>query len=113
MPVKLSDHANERATYVVTVSFTDESGAAVVPTAATWTLTDRAGAVINSHSNVTINPLSSTYNIVLSGADLALPDIRFRHRLVTVQWTYNSSLGTGLFGKEEIGFYIDPLRAVA
>lgn len=113
MTTKLSEHATEKSTFVVTVAFKDETGAAVTPTAATWTLTDRAGAVINSRSAVTINPLSPTYSIVLQGADLALPDGRYRYRLVAVEYTYNSSLGTGLPAKEEVGFYIDPLKAVS
>jgi len=113
MTVKLTDHAIERSTYVITVAFTNESGVAVTPSAATWTLTDRAGAVINSRSAVVIGSLAASVNILLQGDDLALPDVRYRYRLVTVEYTYSSLLGSNLPGKEEIGFYIDPLRVVA
>lgn len=113
MATILTDQATERATYVIDVSFTNEAGVAVVPTAATWTLTDRAGTVINSRSAVSISPLASSVSIVLQGADLALPDMRKRARFVTIEYTYNSTLGTGLPGKVETEFYIDPLRAVS
>lgn len=113
MTTKLTDHATERSTYVITVAFRDETDAAVTPSAATWTLTDRAGAVINSRSAVAITPLATSANIVLTGDDLALPDVRYRYRLVTVEYTYSSSLGAGLPGKEEVGFYIDPLQVVS
>lgn len=109
----LTDHAIERGTYVVTAAFTNEDGDAVTPSAATWTLTDRAGVVINSRSAVTITPLAASVNILLQGADLALPDNRHRARFVTVEFTYTSALGAGLPGKAEIEFYIDALRAVA
>lgn len=112
MPVKLSTHAIERGTYVITLSFTDENGDAVTPNTATWTLTDRAGVVVNGREDVTISSLAATKDVVLSGADLAVTDNRYRHRLFTVEYTYTSSLGT-LPGKEEVGFYIDPLRAVS
>jgi hypothetical protein len=113
MATILDDHATERSTYVITVSFVNEDGIAVTPTAATWTLTDRAGTVVNSRSAVTITPLATSATIVLSGADLALPDARKRARFVTVEYAYSSALGSDLPGKVETEFYIDALRAVS
>lgn len=113
MAVLLTEHAIERGTYAITVSWSDEDGDPVTPTAATWTLHDREGTTINGRDDVTISGLSTSNTIVLSGADLALPDIRDRYRAVTVEFTYSSLLGTGLPSKQEIGFYIDNLRAVS
>lgn len=113
MPVKLTTHAVERSTFVITVSFTNEDGDPVIPSAATWKLTERDGTVVNSRTAVTISPLAASVDIVLSGADLALSDLRKRYRMVTVEFTYSSALGAGLPGKEQIGFYIDNLGAVS
>lgn len=113
MATILTDHATEKSIYVITASFVNEDGAAVTPTAATWTLTDRAGTVINSRSAVSITPLATSATIVLQGNDLALADARKRARFVTIEYAYTSALGTGLPGKVEVEFYIDALRAVS
>jgi hypothetical protein len=42
----------EKGTAKVTVTFSDETGASVAPSAVTWTLTDRAGNVINDRLDV-------------------------------------------------------------
>lgn len=115
MSVELTTHAIEKSTYVITVVFTDENSVAVIPTAATWTLTDWNGIVINNRSAVAMSPLASTYNVVLSGLDLAIQtgESLVGHRLLTVQATYNSSLGTGLLLKAEVEFVVDSLVNVA
>jgi hypothetical protein len=114
MSVELTTHAVEKSTYVITVSFTDEDGVAVIPTAGTWTLTNEGGTVINSRSAVAMSPLASTYKIVLSGLDLAMQtgEWLIGHRLLTVQATYNSTLGTGLPLKAEVKFIVDELVVV-
>ena len=63
--------AIEQSTYVITASFTDETGAAVVPNSVTWTLVNGDGQVVNSRSAVSVTPASSV-TIVLSGDDLDL-----------------------------------------
>ena len=60
----LTTEAVEKSTYVVPVTFRDENGISVAPTAATWTLTNEYGVVINSRSDVAISPLAATVNIV-------------------------------------------------
>jgi hypothetical protein len=96
---------------VLDVSFFDEDGTAVTPSAATWTLTDDHGSVINSRSAVSETP-ASTVTIVLSGADLAASDPLQLNRRLLIEWTYNSTAGTGLPGKHEASFDIDDLVAV-
>lgn len=103
------DDVNEEGTVDVDVVFKDENGAAEVPTAATWTLTDRRGTVINSRSAVTIGSLASTVTITLSGADLAVQSgetARLVPRRLLVKATYDSSLGTGLPMTEEFTFNV-------
>lgn len=107
---KLTIEAVEQSTYVITATFTDETGAAVTPNVLTWTLTDRNGTVINSRSAVSITPGASV-QIVLSGDDLDFSGADAL-RLLTVEGTYNSSLGNNLPLKEEAEFVIRGLAAV-
>lgn len=113
MPTTLEITAVEKSTLVVTVSFTDHSGAAATPTAMAWTLTDGAGAVVNGRSAVAISPLASTVYIVLHGDDLALPDPGDPVRRITLQGTYDSSLGAGFELKDQATFSIEDLKGVA
>ena len=111
--VILTEEAVEQSTYVVPVTFRDENGAAIAPTAATWTLTNEYGVVVNSRADVAISPLAATVNIVLTGADLAmLGELDNRKRLLLVEATYSSSLGAGLNLRDEIEFSVRPLVGV-
>lgn len=104
----LSAHAVEQSTYGITVAFTDDAGAAVIPNAgAIWKLTDVSGNVINSRTAVDITEAASV-TIVLSGNDLAIAN-NGKERIVYVSATYNSSIGTNLPFKREVHFYIDEL----
>lgn len=96
---------------VFDVSFFDEDGTAVTPSAATWTLTDDHGTVINSRSAVALT-LAPVATIVLSGADLAASDPLRLNRRLLVEWTYDSTAGTNLPGKHEASFDVDDLVAV-
>lgn len=115
MTTILTVDAQEKSTYVITANFKDEDGQDVIPTAASWTLTDEDGAVINSRSAVAISPLAATVNIVLTCADLAL-DSGFagdaQTRIVTVEAVYTSSLGAGLCLKSACKFNVENLIAV-
>lgn len=113
MAILLNTLAMERSTYVVTVSFADEDGAAVVPSSATWTLTDGGGAVVNSRQDVTLAPLAAAKQIVLSGNDLALASNQPEWRILTVTAAYISSLGADLPLNEEVRFLVAPLAGVA
>lgn len=108
----LEEHAKEKGTYIAVVTFRDPDQALVVPTAATWTLTDIGGAVINSKSAVAITPLASASNLVLSGDDLP---VRANNELVIlVEGTFNSvTYGNNLPIKDEVHFFVDDLIKVA
>ena len=107
MPATLSVHAQELSTFVITVSFYDETNAPVSPSSASWTLTDRTGTkVINGRENVSIAP-AETVDIVLTGNDLAITPETGRERILTIQYEYSSTAGSGLKGKDWVYFTID------
>jgi hypothetical protein len=110
----LDELAREQATYVVDVSFTDEAGAPVTPTAAAWTLTDDRGIVVNGRDAVAITGLAATVSVLLSGDDLALDSVLYNgvRRELLVEYTYDSDLGSGLPGKDALTFDIQPLAGV-
>ena len=109
----LSTHAKERSTFVVTAHFSSTTGA-VSPSSAYWSLTDRAGTVINSRADVTIASPTSSEDIVLSSSDLKITTNENDEgvRILTGEAEYDSSLGSNLPLKEQIEFVIDPLITV-
>ena len=113
MPSTLTINAIEESTFVINVAFTDEDGDATTPTAATWTLTDCDGSIMNSREDVTISSLDTNVDVVLSGDDLALQSSTDDgKRVFLVEGTYDSTLATGLQFKDQCDFYIADLIAV-
>ncbi|HDM76324.1 MAG TPA: hypothetical protein ENG51_07620 [Deltaproteobacteria bacterium] len=112
MPTTLTTHAVEKSTFVITVAFQDEQGNSVTPNELTWTLTDMNGNVINNRDQVSITPASSV-DIVLSGDDLALEGDAPELRVLTVEGTYSSDLGSDLPIKDSVRFIVDNLVAVS
>lgn len=111
----ITEHLAEEGTGVFTCAFKDEDGAGVTPSSATWTLTDTAGAVINSRDAVVIASLAASVDIVLSGDDLALSSGfsgSAEERVLTVEFVYTSDAGSDLPGKGECRFFIDAYVAV-
>lgn len=110
---KLTARADEKSTYVITLSVTDAEGTPVTPNAASWSLTTTAGSVINSRSAVALTPAASM-TIVLSGLDLAMQtgELGVVERLVTLQATYSSTEGSNLPYNAEYSFLLYPLVVV-
>lgn len=110
MSIELETHAVEKSTFLVTASFKDAAGDAVVPNSVTWTLTDKEGTVINSRTGESETPAASI-DIVLSGLDLAIQagESYFGERILTVEAVYNSTEGTNLPLKAEVHFIVDNL----
>jgi hypothetical protein len=107
--VVLTEEAVERSTFVVSVGFVDEAGAAVTPTAARWSLVDAFGQVVNGRDGVVIGALAATVEIVLAGADLqVLGGWTGGGRRLVVQADY-FSLGQALTLNEEVEFVVRPL----
>ena len=108
----LTQQAVERSTYIVPIAaFYDEDGTAITPATITWSLHDGHDATVNSRSAVSATA-ATAYDIVLSGADLAVADNTNLTRYVTVEYTYDSDAGTGLPGKQAVWFDIQPLNSV-
>lgn len=101
----LTTHANEKSTYVISVTFTDDSGAACAPTTLQWTLTDSSGTVVNDRSDVVVESPSSVTYIVLYGNDLDPTSDAVRYLLV--EGTYNSDRGSDLPFTAQVMFVID------
>jgi hypothetical protein len=106
MATRLTTKAKDKSTYIVTCSFKDENGNDVTPNTITWKLTDDAGNIINSRTAQTVTPAAAV-DIVLSGNDLKYSDGPVR--ILTVEATYNSLLGTNLPLNEEVKFNISDL----
>ena len=100
----------EESTAKVTVTFTDEDGASTTPTAVTWALTDAAGNVINSREDVAVTPAASV-SFLLTGDDLAIGS-NGTQRVLLIEATYNSTLGSGVPLKSQATFRIQDLVAV-
>jgi len=103
----------EKSTYIVTVAFTNEDGDSVIPNSGlNWSLSDLEGNIVNSRTAVALTP-AATVNIILSGLDLALVDGKDTYRVLTVEGTYNSLLGSSLPIKDSVVFLIRNLRKVS
>lgn len=101
----------EEGTAKVTISsFTDESGESVTPSAVTWTLTDRSGNVINSRQNVSATAGASVV-FLLTGDDLAIGS-NGKMRVLQINATYDSDLGSDLVARAKATFTIDDYVAV-
>jgi hypothetical protein len=108
----LTTPALEQSTYAIVASFFDEQNEPVEPNDdLTWTLTDLQGNVINARERVPIASATSV-TIVLHGDDLATCETCGRRRVLTIEGTYNSALGSGLELKQEVQFKIANLIAV-
>jgi len=80
---------NEGGTAVVTMSFTDETGATVVPSSAAWQLQKTDGTIINNRSFANC-PITGS-QVVLTGPDLSMLDGSDSGvRIFAVQATYGS-----------------------
>jgi len=109
MPTILTTKANDKSTFVINCTFKDEDNLAVIPNVITWTLTDEDGTVINSRTAQSVTPGASV-DIALSGDDLKRSDGAIR--ILTVEATYNSSLGNNLPLKDQVKFRISDLTVI-
>lgn len=92
--------ANERSTYIINLTFTDEEGESAIPTSVKWTLCTVDETIINNREQVEVLVPASDIDIVLSGDDLAIlegeEDQETVDRYLVVEATYNSDHGVGL-----------------
>jgi len=107
MPTTLTTRAVDESTYIVNCAFKDENAAPVIPNVITWTLTNDMGTVINARQDVVIAVPAASVDILLSGMDLDYAD--GSARILTIDATYNSPLGSDLPLRESIRFLIEDL----
>ena len=114
MPVLLSVHATEESTYIVTITFTDEDGNAVIPDTIKWTLTDLYKTVINGREDVVIAVPAASNEVLLKGEDLQiLGSGDDGARVFTVKATYTSlTFGANLPLNGSARFSVDDLIAI-
>ena len=111
--IVLTTPANEQGVYWVTVAYLDEDNNAMAPDAATWTLTDMEGNVINSREDEEIAVPTTEDTIELSGSDLAVDGNDIVQRLLTIEGTYTSdTFGASKPFKIQIKFPIEPVVIV-
>ena len=115
MPLTLSTHAMEKSSYIITATFTDEDGDAVIPATIKWTLSTAKGVIVNGRENVAVAVPAAEVEVLLSGEDLKIlsGEVNQAVRLFTVNATYDSALGIGLPLKGAIRFIVEDLRVVS
>lgn len=115
MPVVMSTQAVEESTYVVTAAFTDENGDAVIPNVINWTLTDIKGNIINCRDSVSVASPAASITIILQGEDLGIDESYEEgavRRILTLEATYDSNLGSNLPLKDSMTFTVVNLKSV-
>jgi hypothetical protein len=76
MATRLEEPAEEEGTYVIHLTYYDESDppALVTPSTMFWDLVDGLGNIVNDRDGVDLAPSTYESDIVLHGLDLAIPD---------------------------------------
>ena len=104
--VNITTIFSEGGTRRFNIKFYDCLSALKVPTLVNWSLTDISGeTVINSREWVSVTPASSI-DIVLTGDDLLCATEFDEYRLLTVYWTFDTTLGSGFEDYEQYKFKI-------
>lgn len=107
----LTTEAIEEGTYVITVTFM-EDGVVVTPDSFYWSLTNSAGAIINSRDEIEISTPGSSEDIYLSGDDLAMETItdQYEKRRLVIEGLYTpSGIATQYPYRREVEF---PIRGI-
>jgi len=111
MPQTTTVKPVEQSVCFITVTFTDEDAASVVPDSITWSLSDSNGRIINSRDAVSIVTPAASIDIVLSGADLAIDSLDLDRHL-TIEAIYDSALQANVPSKDELKFTLANLIGV-
>jgi hypothetical protein len=109
--------AREGSTFGIKVDFVEETsdgepGSPITPNPGlTWSLRKPDTTIVNGRENVPLTPAPSV-TIVLSGDDLKLPGGYPVTRFLTINGTYDSTLGSNLPLRDEVSFQIENLVGV-
>ena len=107
---KTFETAPELGSYPIQIQITDSSNSVIVPDSATWSLFDKRGNVINQRENVVVAPATLT-NVLLSGDDLKIGSFGI-DRFFLFEFTYTSTLGSGIPDNEKLSFQIEERRGL-
>jgi hypothetical protein len=110
--ISLSTIPNEGSSIVITVGFKDVDGDDFTPKTCVWSLTDKAGVVINGRDRIAASPAGASHDFILFGDDLLYA--QGKERIFTVEGTYDSAYMADQPYREESKFsiantVIDPL----
>jgi len=113
MVQKLAVNANEKSSFTIPITFYSAvTGEVVTPTTIVWSLRTVGGIVVNGRNQVSLSP-AATVTILLNGDDLNLFEADGGPaRRVTIEATYDSTLGNGLHLTDEVEFKINPLVGI-
>lgn len=108
MPTTITDtKAVEESAIVITAAYTDENGDAVTPSAATWSLCDEAGTIINSREDVAISSPTTSDDILLTGDDLAITETTYEvYRYLIIDYTYTSADHGAVNARDQVKFSV-------
>jgi hypothetical protein len=106
------DTVNERKSWVTTVSFTDEDGAAITPTSAQYKIDD-VGSGAEVRTATAIDSLDEEVDITWEPTDTTILDESHLYELrrMTVEWQYGSP--ATLYGTEEYLLQVKNLRGIS
>ena len=104
----------EEGTCFIDLAFWNENGEAQAPKTAKWSFSDKKGNFINNRDEVAISSPSATETVVLSGDDLALQagERELADRIFTIEWTYDSVLGSDLPDNDKLEFQVDGSKII-
>lgn len=113
-PEYLTTEANEKSTYNIVVTFTDENGDAVSPTTMTWTLTRAStGLVVNGREDEVVATPTSSETIKLTNDDLELLGSEDEIFILTVKATIIDGDTNTWYANDEVQFIVKNLVGVS
>jgi hypothetical protein len=109
MTTFITQKVHEGSTAVFSITMTDDAGAAVIPSSATWSLFDKGQNVINSREDVVLTP-GLTMTVVLEEDDLTIGETEVAPftRYLVAYGEYDSDAGNGLVARDQAKFLIEP-----
>ena len=107
----------EGSTFFITCTFTDEDDVLVTPTSIMWTLTDKEENIVNAREQVSVSPLDSEIDIILSGDDLLAQSTENKYqeyldRYIIIEAEYDGATGTYPI-RDSAWFQVQNLRYVS
>lgn len=109
--INLKETVNKKGLGIFKVDFFDSGGEPVTPKAASYSVYDVGGNIVNSLDRVEITELAPSVNVMLSGEDLNYPGNK-NFLYLTIFYTYDSDAGTDLESNEQAKFFLNDVIGV-